>query len=190
MYTLWLAWFTHIQWWEFLLFWFYEGFILYWLSSHCYLSNTCAAESRKGWLAQHHPSSKSHMSVLNYAVQKTLTHILKPTHSETFLCCNYVYEKQERKNYIISERSMPQLDFDSFFFHGSCHRRPVNRKSINLTSEKKAIERRWCRVERVERERRVNWRNKMSDLYRLYYSLLCLCLLSPPSALTDSFRPV
>lgn len=36
------------------------------------------------------------MSVLNYAVQKTLTQILKQTHSETFLCCNYVYEKQEK----------------------------------------------------------------------------------------------
>lgn len=71
-----------------------------------------------------------------------------------------------------------------------CRRQPVNGKNVNLTSEKKAIERHWCRVERVERERRVNWRDKMSDLYRLYYSLLCLRLLSPPSALTDSFRPV
>lgn len=66
----------------------------------------------------------------------------------------------------------------------------MNGKNVNLTSEKKAIERRWCRVERVERERCVNRRDKMSDLYRLYYSLLCLRLLSPPSALADSFRPV
>lgn len=102
-----------------------------------------------------------------------------------------VYEKH---NFLCS-MLLPDLDsvfiiLFIFSLLSSCRGQPVNRKNINLTREKNAIERRGCRVKRAEKERRVNWRDKMSDLYRLYYSLLCLCLSSPPSALTHSFRPV
>lgn len=124
-------------------------------------------------------------------MQKTLTLFLKPSPSEAFFCCDYVHEKREKNcTYPNVFNATTRFRIHRFLKLSSCRRQLVNGKNVNLTSEKKAIEKRWCRVERVERERCVNWRDKMSDLYRLYYSLLCLCLLSPPSALTDSFRPV